>query len=340
MDDSDGNCGSILERARDIHLAAARAARPAPLQLARDLFAREMEQGYGAFDGAAALYADALGDAGLAEYRRLAAEAWDKLPARSGRREGREFNADYHRLRDILDFFAERDGDVETRIALRAKDLSSPWSYLQLAEFCRSQGRKEEALRRAEEGLWLFEDGRPDERLVLFTAQLLAEAGRGKDAEAFLWRAFDKVPSRALYDQLRKLGGKIACERAPKSLEEKLEKTASPLRGSLADLLVGIMLSEKLYDSAWALARKHGASAGTKYALAEASEKTHPVEALRVYAERIEQLVGGGGNHGYAQAATLIARMGKLRSAAEQTAYVAALRERFGRKRNFMKLIE
>jgi hypothetical protein len=32
--------------------------------------------------------------------------------------------------------------------------------------------------------------------------------------------------------------------------------------------------------------------------------------------------------------------MGKLRSPAQQTAHVAALKERFVRKRNFMKLIE
>ena len=80
VDDSDGHCGALLERARDIHLAAARAARPEPLQLARDLFAREMEQDSDAFDGAAALYADALGTEGLAEYRRLAAAAWTSCP--------------------------------------------------------------------------------------------------------------------------------------------------------------------------------------------------------------------------------------------------------------------
>jgi uncharacterized Zn finger protein len=340
IDDSDGHCGTLLQRARDIHLAAARAARPEPLQLARDLYAREMEQDFGAFDGAAALYEDALGEKGLAEYRRLAAEAWDKLPARSaGRRENHEFNYDYNRLRDILDFFAGRDGDVEARVALRAKDLSSPWSYLQLAEFCRSQGRKEEALRRAEEGLWLFEDRSPDERLVLFTAELLAEAGRGADAEACLWRAFEKTPSRALYDQLCKLGGN-ARERSLKSLESRLAKTTGPLGSSLADLLIEILMREKMYDAAWASARKYRVSGVMKNALAEASEKNYPVEALRVYAERVEQLVDGGGNSGYTQAAALIARMSKLRSAAEQTAYVAVLRERFGRKRNFMKLIE
>jgi hypothetical protein len=43
--------------------------------------------------------------------------------------------------------------DEETRIALRAKDLSSQWKYFQLAEFCVSHGREKEALHHAEERL-------------------------------------------------------------------------------------------------------------------------------------------------------------------------------------------
>ncbi len=85
IDDSNGECGDLLERARDIHIRAARGARPDPVALARDLFERETGDGYGTFDGAAWLYADVLGEAGLAEYRRLATEAWEKLPPLSGR---------------------------------------------------------------------------------------------------------------------------------------------------------------------------------------------------------------------------------------------------------------
>ena len=58
--------------------------------------------------------------------------------------------------------------------------------------------RDQEALRLAEEGLWLFEDGRPDERLVFFAVDLLSQAGRNTDAEAQLWRAFEKAPSLEL----------------------------------------------------------------------------------------------------------------------------------------------
>ncbi len=208
IDDSDGLCGALLVRARDIHLTAARAARPDPIQLARELFAREMDDEYDTFHHAVRVYEDVLDEPGLTEYRRLAADAWTGLPPRSGRARS-QFDGRYDTLKDVLDFFAERDGDVDGRIALRAKDLSSPWSYLQLAQFCLSQGRRDEALRRAEEGLWVFEDVQPDERLVALTAGLLTKAGRNDDAEGVLWRAFGKSPSLKLYIQLVAAGGEV-----------------------------------------------------------------------------------------------------------------------------------
>jgi SWIM zinc finger len=149
IDDSDGHCSALLDRARDIHVAAAAVARPEPVQFARDLFAREMKSEYQTFDGAVVLYDDALGEDGRAEYRRLAVAAWDKLASRPRKAPDVDaYEGNYHQLKNILDIFAERDGDLETRIALRARDLSSTSSYLRLAEFCLAHGREEEALRR------------------------------------------------------------------------------------------------------------------------------------------------------------------------------------------------
>jgi uncharacterized Zn finger protein len=340
VDDSDGHCGALLERARDIHLAAARAARPDPVPLARDLFAREMADDYGTFAGAVALYADVLDEAGLAEYRRLATEAWAKLPPRGGPGRQHESPSGHYRLRGILDFFAERDGDVDARIALRAKDLTSPWSYLQLAEFCLAQGRKDEALRRAEEGLWLFEDGPQDERLVLFAAGLLSKNGRKSDAEAHLWRAYEKAPSLELYGRLRKLGGAAAREPAIKFLETRLVKEKRTPWHHPADFLIRILTQKKMSDAAWAAVRDHGASRHVKESLARASESTHRREAVAAYAERIEELVNSGGDAAYAEAAKLITHVGTLREANEQNAYVAGLRTRYVRRRNFIKALD
>lgn len=341
IDDSDGECYSLLNRAREVHFHAASTVNPDPVQLARDLFKREVYGNYDTFSGALGLYADLLGQDGVAEYRHLAVKAWEKLPRRGAPREGGEYDESSTlrlRLAEILDFFAERDGDVDARIAIRAHDLSSAWQYMNLAQFCLEQGRAEEALRRAEEGLWIFED-RPDERLVSFVADLLSNIGRVSEAETHLWRAFEKVPGLQLYARLRKLGGEAARDRAVATLEAKADSKERVGWYSRADLLVSIMIEEKMFDAAWTAARRHGASAGAMDALASASEATHRREALEVYAKRVDQFIGTSGNRAYAEAAKLIARMAALQETEERTRYVAMLKERHGKKRNFVKLL-
>lgn len=338
MDDSNGHGGGLLHRLGEIHLAAASTAKPDPVNLARELFGREMEGDYDTFHGAAATYADVLGTAGLAEYRRLAAAAWEKLPPRrQARGGGVGYDADYGRLKGMLDFFAECDGDIDRRIALRRKDLSSPWNYLELAEFCLSEGREQEALAHAEEGLWIFEDGRPDERLVGFTVKLLVKRKRKADAEALLWRAFAKAPSLELYRKLRLIGGTAARDRAIALLETQLAKAMPRQWHFPSTLLIEVLMEEKRFDRAWQIARQHGASPGLAEALARASEARHPAEALEVYTRRVAELANNGS--GYAEASRLIAHMAGLRGAAEQAAYVASLKEQHRRKRNFMKLL-
>jgi len=326
IDDSDGHCSALLEQARDIHLAACRIVHPDPVALAQQLFDRETGSDYDTFYGAAAVYEDVLGQAGLAEYRRLAREAWQKLPP-----------ADRSRLEDILDFFAELEGNVEERIALRANDLDSPWSYLRLAEFCLQQGRKDEALRWAEEGLWRFEDGRPDERLTLFAAGLLTKAGRKAAAEKHLWRTFELAPSRELYSRLRKLGGIAARDRALALLEATLSADRGIASYGTFDLLVRLLIKEKMLDAAWSALERHGGGgAELRQALADASKTSHPGKALAVYAKLVEDHAQFGR---YEDAVQLVKRMAGLRDAAEQATYVADLKERHKRKRNFMKLL-
>ncbi len=311
------------------------------MQLARHLFARETDGAFDAFHAAAPLYAEVLGEPGLAEYRRLAAEAWSRLPSHLGHEPpGNDISIDSLRLLPILDFFAEREGDVQARIDLRARDLSSPWRYLQLAEFCREQDREEEALRRAEEGLWVFEDGRLDERLVFFAVELLSKVGRKRDAEALFWRAWQKAPSLDLYKRLRKLGGKAAGGCAVERLEAQLLEEERAQGSFSADLLIRIPTLEKQFEAAWAAVRQHGTTRAAREDLARASEATHPREALETYAGKIEELAKSGGSQAYEMAAKLVKHTAELRGATEHAAYLADLRERHGRKRNFMKLLE
>ncbi|QGM96398.1 acyltransferase [Methylocystis parvus] len=341
IDDSEGYCGSLSIFARDVHLAAARASKPEPREFARMLFAREMESDLGAFDGAAALYEEVLGEAGLSEYRRLAEERWAKLPALTGAMRGEKaYSDDYRRIEDILDYFAERDGDVDARLALRAKDLSTPWRYLRLVEFCVAHGLRDEALRRAEEGLWIFEDGRQDDRLVSLAADLLEQSGRKSDAEATLWRGFEKAPGREFYESLRRLGGEEARERALRALEDSLEKPSVGRSRGVVDLLVETLVKERLFTRAWAAVHRHKVSAATEGALARASEASHAGEALKFYVRRVDSLVEAGGAGPYSEAASLIRRMAALRSDTEHLSYLSEIKTRYARRRNFIKLLD
>ena len=338
IDDSNGECGALLERARDIHIRAARGARPDPVALARDLYERET--------GAATEHSMTRPGFTLTF---SAKRDWPNTACsrpkrgrscrRSTGRAQRKAEGDYDGLSEILDRFAERDGDVETRIALRAKDLSSPWKYLELAEFCLKHKGADEALRWAEEGLWTFEDGPSDARLVLFAANLLMKADRRGEAEAVLKCAFERAPDFNVYLRWREAGGEAARDQALALVERLAAAETGPSFGHPADLGVKILMHEKQFDMAWAMTRKYRVSRTVKEGLARESEADHPREALEVYAQRVDELANGGGNRAYEEAAGLIARMGRLRAAAEQAAYVATLKERFGRRRNFVKLL-
>ncbi|MBR1129082.1 SWIM zinc finger family protein [Bradyrhizobium iriomotense] len=339
IDDSDSVLGELLSQASDIHHTAAEAVRPEPIGFARSLFERETKSDFETFRDAAERYADVLGEPGLAEYKRLATAAWDKLPARSSTTRGSSERAGgpVHALQGILDFFAKREGDVDARIALYAKNLESPWDYLELAQICASEGREDEALRRAEDGLWLFEDRRVDERLLFFAVKLLAKARRKPEAEAHLWRAFEKQPSLEIFKQLRKIGGDPTAERVAALLEAGLGQKSGRTWHDRPDLLVEIYMHEKRFDDAWQSVNRFGASSYVREALAEASDVKFPRQALEFYVAEVERQLNGAG---YEEAMKLIRRMARLRSTAEQAAYVADLKTRHGRKRNFMKLLE
>ncbi len=182
VDDSDGHGGALVALAGNLHLLACRAAKPEQLGLARELFRRETEWGWSdCFHGASETYRAVLGRTGLAEYRRLAEEVWTGIkPLHGGARRVRDVqSALRYRLQSILENFAARDGDIDAMIAIRARDLSSAYRYLQIAKLCADGGRMAEALKWADEGLWQFEND-PDRRLVAFASGLrrrLSKAG-------------------------------------------------------------------------------------------------------------------------------------------------------------------
>jgi len=353
VDDSDGYVGGTIAKACDIHLKACRAAKPDPVELARDLFARETDSAWDWFAGDCETYSDVLGKPGRAEYRRLAEEAWHKIkPRLAGKRTApdEEFGA-RRRLAAILEHFAEQEGDLDARIAIRAKDLSSPYSYLQIAELWLANGREADALKWTEEGLWLFE-GMPDDRLVAFAADLYRRVGRNGDAEKLLWQAFESRPSLDFYDRLKAslrddpAAAKSVADKAVQVLQGGLaaaERDAPARWPSRADLLVEVLMSERRLAEAWEAVHVHRCRDRVLESLAKASESTQPAEAINAYANLVERQVGLTNRQAYEEASRLIDRIRivrqRLGQGAAHAAYLADLLTRHKAKRNFIKLL-
>jgi hypothetical protein len=354
IDDSDGMGGAIYARACSIHLAACLQARPDPVALARGLFVRETESDWDYFSDAAITYEEILGEPGLAEYRHLAEKAWQSIkPRRPGQliANDPDFSLRY-RLTAILDRFAERDGDLDARIALRNKDLSSAYAYLQLAQFCLENDRETQALQLAEEGLWRFEDA-PDERLTRFAAKLYRAADRRADANALLWQAFEREPSLELYGDLRReAGGEAAAvaavrDRAIAVLRARLDgsKMGEQFRWDFpADLLLRLAMQEDLLTLAWEVASTYRCSDGLLQSLAEASEKTHPRQSLGAYRACVERFAGFANRNGYESACHILRRMAGVAALCgqqeEHRVWLDELKLRYKAKRTFMALLK
>ena len=200
--------------------------------------------------------------------------------------------------------------------------------------------------------MWQFEDN-PDERLIFFVSDLYRRIGRENDADKLLWRTFERAPSLQLYERLKSAAGTdriladAVRDRALGWLRAELGKPmvrAGMRWSSPSELFIRLAMAEGQLADAWTVVEKHGCSDLLLGQLAEASECSHPVEALKVYADRVERMVRLGGQINYEQAYNLIERMRLLRQALGETkqhaAYLGDLMNRHKAKRNFMKLFD
>jgi uncharacterized Zn finger protein len=347
IDDSDGQMGMLVSRTIELHLAACRLACPDPVRLAKDLFAREMADDFGLED-TIEIYADLLGDSGRQEMERLAAAAWAKLrPPRAGVDNDNDGTwSVYPQLATMLDRFATDRGDLQARIDIRKRDLSNPGRYLDLAKLCEEHGRTDEAIKWVKDGLFVFEDSL-DDRLVLYAADLFMRHGRADDRSALLRRAFARSPSIDLHKQLvrnlKGYGRVQVTDRAIELIRTRKPDADRPRFQNNDDLVVSILSSERRLDEAWAFAAAAKCTVYCLEELAQASEKSHPRQALQVHQRRVTRLVQTGGNQSYEEAQRLIKRMRIIAEqggeADGQATFESDLLAKHHAKRNFVKLM-
>jgi len=249
-----------------------RAARPRSLSPARWRTSTGRSRGQSRFTPTA-------GETGLAEYRRLATDAWEKnsrvfrWPDPEGGAGGGEFLGNQHQLMRILDFFAERAASRDPHRAARKNRLPVDISNRRVLSFTRAEKR----LCPCRGGLGV-RDGPPNDGSSC-SRQLLTKAAKG-DARFNLQRAFEKEPKPRTLHRLRKFGGEAARERVVRFLEagrpaRKIRWHNPPIFSSAS----ACMRRCSTRPGSGAETRSVG---GLEEELASDSEATHPARRLKL----------------------------------------------------------
>ena len=358
VDDSDGWMSGIAERLQELHQTACTAAQPDPVALARTLFDRERHSGdLEVFYGAASAYAEVLGADGLAEYRRLAQAEWDALPALGPTDEERGWSSQRFPITQIMQNLAELTGDVDAVVDVLARDQSSAYQFVRIAEILREAQRHEDALEWAEKGLALH--GGSDSRLVEVAADQYHRAGRGEDAVRVTWDAYVEAPGLRTYRHLAEHAQRADLwpawhDKALELLRTRVNQgQRKPARGRVtrwlapgpdSSTLVEVLLFDGDVEKAWAEANADGCRRDLWLELARRREGEHPLEAIPIWQAEAERCIDAKNNRAYAEAVELIVRVGRLMSATDReadfTPYVAKLRATHKPKRNLMKLFD
>lgn len=346
IDDSDGEFGEFLHRLTSLHLEACKAAPLKSEALAAELFALQLLDDWGLFHVDS--YAPLLGDQGLARYRALAESAWRAVPE-LGPGSRREYGGKALRLSLIMEALARLDGDLDALIAVKARDLSQVYAFVEIATLLAEAKRHDEALAWAERGRKAFPK-ESDRQLSEFLIAAYKRASRRDDAIAVAWEHYSKDLSLAAYKLLRATCGKKAWAAwRDKALSHVRASLKAPRAGNSwhwgeRSLLIEIFLDEGDSGAALAEAKAGGCAETLWMSIAAAREAEHPEDAVDIYKARVEPIVQRMNNHAYDEAAALVKKIGGLMRRTGEVeafnAWVAGLRERHKAKRNLVKRLE
>jgi hypothetical protein len=285
-----------------LYARACAAARPNASKLASWLFQLQL-QSPGWPTVKLSDFAEALGDAGLATYRTLLADAWEN---RSGAEGDIRSALTLLLMRERL---AKLDGDPD---ALEIADrLPNPALFLSVAG--------------GESTMWLVE----------FLVQAYLDIGRPKDALELRRSQLSAQPTRDQYAKLK--GTARTLDRWPEVRPWALDELhAVAGRRGAGDALVGALLDDEDPDEAWQAAEKYGCEPQLWLTVARIRALNHPADVLPGYRTLIDEAAARTGRRHYREVVNLLRELRSASEAAGELAafhgFVADLRGRHRRK--------
>jgi uncharacterized Zn finger protein len=290
----------------------------------------------------------------LTEYRKRVTTEWEKLPAlKPG--DQKDWDGNRYRISAMMETLAEQSGDLEAWVVVKARNLSVPYAYLQIAEAYRKHGQREQAMHWAEQGLAAFAE-KSDYALIEFLIEEYRYHTLPDKALALAWKRYEGRPEpqyyKALHTNCAKGEWSALREQALSWLRDSIKyefglgkqlawrRTAEPEQTRLVEIL----LWEKKIDEAWAEANAGVCEESIWLKLAEKRAAQHPEDAIKVYKWLINKRVPLTNNRAYADAAELVKKIKPIitqsRGKNAFDDYLAELRVTYKEKRNFIKLLE
>lgn len=323
-DDSHGMIGDVAVNLLDLHARACDAGVGDPTKLAKWMVKfRFVDQDF--FELDPVRYATALGDKGIATYRREV----DKRTT-----DPAEFAARYAAER-----LAVLDRNVPEIIRLHGGNLAMPYHYQRVAEALLELGLEDDALAWARDGIEKT-SGWQVGKLYDLVADI--HATRNDDEAVFSTRLehHESMPTSTTYARFR-----AAAESAGR-WGDVVDRARSVLGDRDPGGLVDALLSDEDPDEAWTVATGSDVELDDDRwkRLAEAREPTHPADALTAYLQLVDTTLVQAERRAYKKAVRLLTAAKRAADAADdQTRFdarVAELREIHRRRPSLITMLD
>ena len=317
-DDSSGIIGDACRRLLELHPQAAAAARTPVGKLIDWMMKFQFDEEVDYFELDPVAYAPALGEVGMAAYRKRLAEVETRLGPRPSA-EHRWTSGHSHEW-FTLDWNAQRlavlDHDIDAIIRTHARDRKVAAWFENTAKAFEEIGETDLAIDWAKQATD-FDRGHQARRAADYWCGLLEEHRPSEALEARLL-VFRKWPSSTSAARLHKTAGR--------SWPDFRDEVVATLAASPSDAVLFALLTLKEPQFAWNLAHSLALDSDHTWSeLVKVYEKVDPIAVLPIHQRLVEnELVEAGAQH-YRLAARRLAKMRKLADGSDQAAAVDEL---------------
>jgi hypothetical protein len=329
-DDSSGIIGDACRALIDLHPRAAARAHPPTARLIDWMINFQFDNECDYFHLDPVAYAPALGDVGMAAYRKRLAEIGERLGPHPS--EDDRWSSPHSHDWFTLDYNAQRlavyDGDIDAIIRTHARDRRVAAFLEDTAEAFEEIGEIDLAISWAQQAADFPGGGHQSLKAADYWCRLLSEHRPGELLDARL-TAFRRWPSSSTAAYLYRDAGKAWLEHR--------DEVMSALGSRPYDAVVFALHTLGDVPLAWELAHSLGLDSDRAWSdVAKAYEKVDPLATLPVHARLVESELETAGAQNYRYAARRLAKMRKLAhdtgKAGEVDDFIAELRETHRRR--------